>query len=228
MSHPDPYRVLGISSRASLDEAQDAYHRLLRREHPDLHHRAGPERVGRAEQRTRDLNAAISSIRDAETVRSRSTSGVRSPSGGPAGPGGPEGTTPPHGANAAVDGGGVWDDHENRWTVPPVANATAPCPWCGEQFERGVDLKDHVLVTHDLRVDRRVRGGLFGGRIRRRARAAGHLPLWGVLPVNIGTAAILATLVAVPTDETVGRWVFALAMTPSIVALVDRLFDASG
>ena len=220
MSHPDPYRVLGISSRASLDEAEDAYHRLLRREHPDLHHNAGPERVGQAERRTRDLNAAISSIRDAETVRSRSTSG---------GPGQHEaGPTPPHAADAAVDGGGIWDEGENRWTVPPEPSATAPCPWCGQRFERATDLKDHVLATHDLRVDRRVRGGLFGGRVRRWVRAAGHLPLWAVLPVNILTAAILATLVAVPTDENVGRWVFAVLMTPSIVALVDRLFDASG
>ena len=202
---PDPYAVLGVSSRASLGEAEDAYHRLLRQEHPDLHHTAGPERVAHAERRTRELNAAISAIRDAATVTATTGRTSDDPAQG-----------------RWVDGSGSGDRSAGRDAAP-----SAPCPWCGERFERAVELKDHVLTTHDLRLDRRVRGGLFGGRIHRWVQAAGRLPLWAVLPVNTLVAAVVAALVTVPTNESLGWWAFAVVMAPSAVTVLDRAFDAT-
>ena len=202
---PDPYAVLGVSSRASLGEAEDAYHRLLRREHPDLHHAAGPERVAHAERRTRELNAAISVIRDAATVD--------------AGTGGPRRGRWVDGSTGRAEGADRSADGDDT--------PSAPCPWCGERFERAVELKDHVFTTHDLRLDRRVRGGLFGGRIHRCVQAAARLPLWAVLPVNALAAAVVATVVTAPTNETLGWWAFAVVMAPSAVTVLDRAFDAT-
>lgn len=59
----DPYEVLGIRSTASLEEAEAAYHGLLRVHHPDLHHGGSDEQRAAAEARTRALNAAIGRIR---------------------------------------------------------------------------------------------------------------------------------------------------------------------
>lgn len=58
-----PQEVLGISPGASLDEAEVAYHQLLRRHHPDLHQASGPEALAAAEARTRALNSAIEWLR---------------------------------------------------------------------------------------------------------------------------------------------------------------------
>lgn len=58
-----PYEILGIRHTASVDEAETAYRARLRECHPDLHVHAGPDAVAWAEQRTRELNAAIRAIR---------------------------------------------------------------------------------------------------------------------------------------------------------------------
>ena len=63
-----PYEILGIPTEASIGEAESAYRALLRDCHPDLHVHAGPEAVAWAEQRTRQLNAAIHAIRTRESV----------------------------------------------------------------------------------------------------------------------------------------------------------------
>jgi hypothetical protein len=63
-----PYEILGIRPTASLDEAEAAYRALLREFHPDLHLQAGPEAVAWAEQRTRQLNAAIHTLRTRDRV----------------------------------------------------------------------------------------------------------------------------------------------------------------
>jgi len=59
----DPYELLGVPPSASIDEAEAAYHRLLRVHHPDLHHGGSDEQKAAAEARTRALNAAIGRIR---------------------------------------------------------------------------------------------------------------------------------------------------------------------
>jgi hypothetical protein len=58
-----PYEILGVRPAATLDEAEAAYRALLRECHPDLHAHAGPEAVAWAERRTRELNAAIHTLR---------------------------------------------------------------------------------------------------------------------------------------------------------------------
>jgi hypothetical protein len=207
----DPYEVLGIDPTATLAEAEDAYHARMRREHPDLHHGAGPERVAEAERRTRELTSAISTIRDDRTIRADVRTGT-------------PGATPGSGDQpgwATSDGSGpTWSD-----TPPEPEVSTAACPWCGQRFARATELKDHVFDEHDLRVDRRRRGGLFGGRIHRMTQAATHLPLWGVIPINLALATVIGVGVAGVTDETVGGWAAAITMTPSVAALIDRLFD---
>lgn len=210
----DPYEVLGLDPTATLADAEDAYHACMRREHPDLHHGAGPERVAEAERRTRELTSAISTIRDDRTIRAD----VRSGAAGPDDPrDGGSGAT----GSATADGPGpIWSDEP-----PEPEVSTAACPWCGRRFARATELKDHVFDEHDLRVDRRPRGGLFGGRIHRMTQAAAHLPLWGVIPINLALATVVGVGVAALTDETVGGWAAAITMTPTVAALIDRLFD---
>ncbi len=113
-------------------------------------------------------------------------------------------------------------------TRPSGPRATQPCPWCGDPFDRASELKDHVFACHDVRVDRAVRSGLFGGRLHRWVQAARHFPLWAILPLNVVAAAIVGSLVAIPTDDVIGQWTFAIALTPSLAALIDRFFDAVG
>jgi hypothetical protein len=63
----DAYDVLQISRDATLDEAEAAYHRLLRIHHPDVHASHGPEALAEAEAHTRELNQAIAVLR--RTIR---------------------------------------------------------------------------------------------------------------------------------------------------------------
>ena len=59
----DCYAILGIQWTASLEEAERAYHDLVRQWHPDRFHNAGPEALEEAEARTRELNDAIATLR---------------------------------------------------------------------------------------------------------------------------------------------------------------------
>ncbi len=204
----DPYVVLGISHRATLAEAEEAYHRLMWREHPDVHHAAGPERVAEAELSARELTGAIAAIRAERAVRADVHADVGASSGTEAG----EPTR--HEARP----------REASWATDGPA-ATAACPWCGQRFDRAVDLKDHVFGEHDLRLDRRERTSLFGGRFRRLGRSFAHLPLWGVIPINLALAAVVGVAVTSVTDQTVGTWAAAITTAPTLAALLDRLFD---
>jgi curved DNA-binding protein CbpA len=209
----DPHRVLGVPRGVSIEEAEDAYHRLLRHEHPDLHHGAGPERVAHAERRTRELNAAISTLRDADSLRAGA---ARDRTGG--------GRDAGAGTDRRRDEAG----YATGRSAPDEPASSAPCPWCGEPFVHAADLKDHVFAAHDLRLDRRVRPGLFGGRIHRWTRAAGHLPLWGLIPLNLVLALLVGVLAAQLANETVGAWAFGITLVPTIAVVIDRLFDAAG
>jgi len=59
----DAHQVLGLSLTATLDDAEDAYKRLLRVHHPDLHQHEGPGPLAAAELRTAALNGAIDQFR---------------------------------------------------------------------------------------------------------------------------------------------------------------------
>lgn len=226
----DPYEVLGIASTASLEEAEDAYYALMRREHPDLHHGAGAERLAEAERRTRELTSAIAAIRSGRAVRSD----VGGPTAGSPPPRGPADATSGPGADddrASDAPGGAWTGSAGGSGCPPWGSepepepATAACPWCGQRYARAVDLKDHVFDEHDLRLDPRERRGLFRGRLGRFTRKASHLPLWGVVPVNLALATVVGIGVAALTDETIGTWAAAITLTPTVAAFLDRLFD---
>jgi curved DNA-binding protein CbpA len=237
----DAHATLGLAPGASLDEAEEAYYRLLRLEHPDLHQGAGPERVAQAEQRTRELNAAISALRD--RAAATAAAGV---AGGAAAGGSARGTstrgasrpdagsrTDPGSGDAGSDPGfdgrfhAGFDATSGPTRVYAAPRPTVDCPWCGEPFSRQIDLKAHVLVDHDLRLDRRERRRFLGGRVHRALHAAGHLPLWAVIPLNVLLAVVVALLVTVPTDESVGLWAGFVTLAPTFAALLDRGFDAS-
>ena len=91
----DPYELLGIPPNASTEEAEAAYHRLLRVHHPDLHHGGSDEQRAAAEARTRALNAAIGRIRAAAAAGTTGTTGTK----------GSAGSADAHGGGAA---GGAW------------------------------------------------------------------------------------------------------------------------
>src|SRR6185503_6077407 len=59
----DPHQVLGLPPTATLDDAEDAYRRLLRVHHPDLHQGDGADALATAGRRTQALNTAIRQIR---------------------------------------------------------------------------------------------------------------------------------------------------------------------
>src|SRR3954447_7335530 len=122
----DAYQVLGLAPSAPLDEAEDAYRRLLRQHHPDLHQHDGPDALAAAELRTRALNAAIRQVR--ADGHSRAHAHTAPPGTGPGG-----GWSEPPGV-------GIDDD--------PVLVA---CPLCGEWFATAPSLKAHVTSHHELR-----------------------------------------------------------------------------
>jgi hypothetical protein len=219
----DPYAVLGIPRAATLDQAEEAYLRRMRLEHPDVHHLAGPERVAEAEQIARELTGAIHEIRAERAVKADVRTGA-----GPE----PAGPDRARSSSASADDAGwqpgaTWDADDRSWRPPnePTEPAMAACPWCGQRFERGVDLKDHVFDDHDLRLDRRERNALFGGRIGRVSRAVSHLPLWFVIPVNALVAIVIGVLATAATDDVLGWWSAGIAMAPTAVVLIDRLAD---
>jgi len=58
-----PYRVLGVAPDASQAEIDQAYRRLMSQYHPDKLAGAAPELREKAEQRTREINAAYTKIK---------------------------------------------------------------------------------------------------------------------------------------------------------------------
>jgi preprotein translocase subunit Sec63 len=58
----DPYQVLGITKDATWHQAREAYRRLVRQLHPDLH----PDDPGRfqKEERLKIINAAYEQLKD--------------------------------------------------------------------------------------------------------------------------------------------------------------------
>jgi hypothetical protein len=119
----DAHQVLGLSPSATLDDAEDAYRRLLRIHHPDLHQHDGPGALAAAELRTAAINAAIAHFR--RTV-----------------------STAPGGRGEAFLGYDptAWQN-EPEDDPPQVA-----CPLCEEFFSTAGSLKRHVSTVHEMRM----------------------------------------------------------------------------
>jgi hypothetical protein len=117
----DPYSILGISPGASADQAEEAYRRMLRREHPDLHVLDGPDAVARAEARTRLLNEAIRHLRHASR-----------PEMGAAGAARPRRDW--RGYPVTPDGHLVYD--------------AVPCPFCGDAVQSLDEFDRHLSARH--------------------------------------------------------------------------------
>ncbi|MGZ4706127.1 MAG: hypothetical protein ACXWCM_14785 [Acidimicrobiales bacterium] len=103
---------------------------------------------------------------------------------------------------------------------PPV-----PCPLCGAPFTGQAELAAHVAADHDVKL----RAGRSADRPPRTShlqswwRSLGYLPLWFVLPLTAGTAALAYSIV-----RPIGTWfaVYAavLASLPLVLVLSHRVF----
>jgi hypothetical protein len=120
-----PYEILGIRPTATLDEAEAAYRGLLRECHPDLHVHAGPDAVAWAEQRTRQLNAAIHTIRSQNRVFA-SSAGNR--------------FAQAHGFTT-----GVGTDYFGN---PTHSRVSVGCPLCEAFFEDAREFRVHLVLDH--------------------------------------------------------------------------------
>ena len=61
-SIPSPYKILGVSPGASNTEIKKAFHRLIRKYHPDKAHHLGREKVKLAEKRFKELLEAYEKL----------------------------------------------------------------------------------------------------------------------------------------------------------------------
>jgi hypothetical protein len=120
-----PYEILGIRSTATVDEAEAAYRALLRECHPDLHVQGGPEAVAWAEHRTRELNAAIRTIR----TRTRVFAGSAGDEFADA-----YGFTP-----------GAGTDYFGN---PNHSRLSVGCPMCDAFFEDAAQFRVHLVLDH--------------------------------------------------------------------------------
>jgi uncharacterized C2H2 Zn-finger protein len=203
----DAHNLLGIAPSATLVEAEDAYRRLLRRYHPDLHQGEGPEAVAAAEMRTRALNAAIRELR--QVLPSQVAAAHRSSwpdAGRPRDPDGPTYSWDPFDAKP-------WDTAATpRPDQPPAVS----CPLCDEYFTTSGALKAHVLAAHEMHLDRKQRR-------RRRRRERTPLPLTLLAPLNLLGALIAATVANMLLETTaLSAWIFALTMAPSAIRLFTQ------
>lgn len=185
-----PYEILGVSPDDSLDAAETAYHHLLRRQHPDLHHAEGPEAVARAEKATLALNEAIAAIRLDHRYRARAAgTGTAGSSGTQARP-----TDAPHagqgpGAPGAAGGGGfdgAWGSWEDE------RRPGAACPFCGIHIDDLDTFDDHLLTAHGFRVFDEPRPSWFGVHISSGLRDA--LVIVAVCLATIGFLALSRTV----------------------------------
>lgn len=201
-----PYEILGVSPDDTLDAAETAYHHLLRRQHPDLHHAEGPEAVARAEKATLALNEAIAAIRLDHRYRTRAagpaagTTADPGPSGRPtdaprAGPGRTSTDEPPPrqharpraepGPATGAAGAGGFDGTWGAWEGERRPGAS--CPFCGVHIDDLDTFDDHLLTVHEFRVFNEPRSSWFGLHI-----SAGLRDALVILVVCVVTAGFLA------------------------------------
>lgn len=122
-----PYEILGVRPAATIDEAEAAYRALLRECHPDLHAHAGPEAVAWAERRTRDLNAAIHTIRTSERLHVGAAGDTFADA---------------HGFRASNDTDWFGNPNRPRFTIT--------CALCGIDLEDAGEYRVHLVLDHAL------------------------------------------------------------------------------
>ncbi|MCB1249413.1 MAG: hypothetical protein KDB33_18285 [Acidimicrobiales bacterium] len=111
------------------------------------------------------------------------------------------------------------DDRDRRPTDP------VPCPICGEPCATRDALAAHARFLHGL--DDRA---LFGraasdrpARLRRWFDSLGFLPLWFVLPLNVGLVVLVWMSVRDPFFDFTSGLLVRLALLPAILLLVARV-----
>lgn len=206
----NPYEILGIRPTDSLDAAEAAYHRLVRSQHPDLHHAEGPEAVARAEQLTLALNEAIAAVRLDHRYRDQGTatstanpadgwstttgwagSGSGPGSSRPGGAGAPghdgfaRAETRPRGDSTAPPPPGPEDPWAGAWVNDHAAGAD--CPFCGLHIADLDSFDAHLFEVHEFRVFNERRTSWFGWSPSRTTREV--LTLIGLA---LASAALLA------------------------------------
>jgi hypothetical protein len=168
MSSDDPYRVLGVDRSWSLADIESHYREQIRVWHPDRHTDEGPEAIAAAEQRTRELTAAMSEVREhhgtfAMPGPSASTPGANG--GGWMGTGtnpSDDWTTGEGGDDFGINFGWTLPDEERRRTRSAEPQ---PCPMCGDRFATLNDFTAHLHMVHGTSPTE-----LAGRRHRRRQR----------------------------------------------------------
>lgn len=225
-----PYEVLGIRPDATEREAEDAYNRLLRIHHPDLHQGGSAEEIAAAEAMTRALNAAMHQVR-ASFATAGGPAAANAPGGAGAGPTadgearyrppgdgtGPRGPGPGWGGHDADRGGS--GPEQARWDEEP-SRPVAACPFCGEQFDEARRLRTHVSAAHKVRLEHRRRSRL-GRALDRFFGRWDHISLWHLLPLNVIVALMIAVAVT-PLATDFAYWAFGVAMAPTIILALER------
>lgn len=198
----NPYRELGVTPAASIEEIEARYRLLMREHHPDFHQDAGPDELAEAERRTRNLNWAMDRIRQDRESESETPAWTWDAADGDR-PRGGEGADP----WADRTRRGPWAGDNPFWRPPDddrpsgsgddtrardwFGNAIptdepVPCPFCRRPFSRLADYEHHLRVVHRFRNDpvepRR------SGRTSRVLDAIGvvrFIPAWLVMLVAI-------------------------------------------
>lgn len=208
----NPYEVLGVGPATPIEEIEAAYRLRLREWHPDLHQAEGPEAVARAEDQTRQLNAAMARIRhDVKEGGPGAWRAYDTPR--------PPGAEAPDGG-ATADDRGWWETDYQRWYgydrsspfrgappsggrrgaerdgwTPPRPNEDwfgtthpddiVPCPYCGATFDMLESFQLHLATDHQFRqtVYRQPRDWSFG--ILDVLGKVRFVPLWIVVPIAL-------------------------------------------
>lgn len=184
----DPYRVLGLPSTASIEQAEAAFRRLLKEVHPDRQVGADEPTLAAAAERTRQVTAAIALIRAGWRAVPRDP---RPPTTPPPPPGSP----PPEGRTRDWFGNPL--DPEER-------HDGVACPFCGERFWRVDVFELHLGSRHPTADPRGAKHDPIGAVVRRLR----FLPAPSfTLAVLLGLWWALVVWATPPPVERVGIWI---------------------
>ncbi len=244
-----PYEILGIAPSASLDEAEAAYHRLLRIHHPDLHQDESADAIAAAELRTRACNVAIEQIRIDErsgplpagpaTPMSGSRTGTRfAYAPGPGygygerrGPADADRTSTP---GQPTENAGPTDHRRDADPTRSEPGRADPRPADGRagawadaamHAETTCPLCGQLFVHIDnLTLHAGIAHHIHLDRVPRRSHRLprfGRLSIWILVPLNAVVAVIIATLSMNLGAPDFAYWVFALCMAPTFIRVVS-------